>query len=625
MDQSSGVADIESVKSLCKENVDKILEKASEDDFDTDLENDVKPTGETPSEEQIYRLACEELGVSPMSYFIRHHNDTRLNLNYRCMSAKALKALSIALVTNTAVTILDLEHNGIDAEGVQYLMEMLAENCFIQTLNLSNNELRTQGAKVLCRKLPLNISLKCIKVAGNKFTNSDAAFFDDVLSINFRISELDLSYNEFGNKGAEFLGHMLANNESLERLNLSWNQIQTQGAVAISAGLRINITLKVLDLSCNGFGNEGALAIGETLKYNNTLLELNLSTNHINNEGVSNLCKGLDVNDNVKFLYLNNNPITAEGALRLLEVMQKNDKTNLETISIQNVLVNEKFMELLKGITDNHPQFQIEIRGVGGFVSGGRTHRLDPMKVIQNYLDKRKLRLSDFFRNMDKAGNMSVPVSDFRRALQQFNIPLDLIQVEELINKLDKENTGAIDYRNLVDTRKQMIQEHREQLRKEDSRQRKEKQKMQRVLMTFRNAIKAVTPRGSTVISSSQVKLPDIHPLKTSSSQHLSSTLLSPWHHVVVSSSSRHSMPTLNSVQVHQQLSHSRKNPFVPTARVGSSPTMHPTLQPKSRVHSLSCPSMISNIERIPAAGSSPATSFHIIQAAPLREIKTKR
>ncbi|XP_072893713.1 uncharacterized protein lrrc74a [Hemitrygon akajei] len=443
--------------------------------------------------------------------------------------------------------------------------------------------------------------------------------------INFRILELDLSYNEFGNKGAESLGHMLANNESLERLNLSWNQIQTQGAVAISAGLRINITLKVLDLSCNGFGNEGALAIGETLKYNNTLLELNLSTNHINNEGVSNLCKGLDVNDNVKFLYLNNNPITVEGALRLLEVMQKNDKTNLETISIQNVLVNEKFMELLKAITDNHPQFQIEIRGVGGFVSGGRIHRLDPMKVIQNYLDKRKLRLSDFFRNMDKAGNMSVPVSDFRRALQQFNIPLDLIQVEELINKLDKENTGAIDYRNLVNTRKQMIQEHREQLRREDSRQRKEKQKVQRVLMTFRNVIKAVTPHGSTVISSSQVKLPDIHPLKTSSSQHSSSTPLSSWHHVVVSNSSRHSMPTLNSVQVHQQFSHSRKKPFVPTARVGSSPATHSTFQPKSRVHSLSCPSMISNIERIPAAGSSPATSFHIIQAAPLREIKTKR
>ncbi|XP_051875581.1 leucine-rich repeat-containing protein 74A [Pristis pectinata] len=507
-------------------------------------------------------------------------------------------------------------------------MEMLAENCFIQTLNLSNNELRTQGAEVLCRMLPLNISLKCIKLAGNKLINSDAAFFDDVLSSNFRISELDLSYNEFGNKGAEFLGHMLANNESLERLNLSWNQIQTQGAVALSAGLRINITLKVLDLSCNGFGNEGALAIGETLKYNNTLLELNLSTNHINNEGVSNLCKGLDVNDNVKFLYLNNNPITVEGALRLLEVMQKNEKTNLEKISIQNVLVNENFMELLKGITNNRPQFQIEIRGVGGFVSGGRTHRLDPMKVIQDYLDKRKLRLSDFFRNMDKAGNMSVPVSDFRRALQQFNIPLDLIQVEELINKLDKENTGAIDYRKLVDTRNQMIQAHREQLRKEETRQRNEKQKTQRVLKTFRSAIKAITPRGSTVISSSQVKLPDIHPLKSSSSRHLSATPLSLWHRVVVSSSTRHSAPTLSSVQVHRQLSYSSKTPLVPAARLGSSPWTHSTSQPKmvpkSRVHSLSCPSVISNAERAPVSRSSPATSLHILQATPLREMKTK-
>ncbi|XP_055496206.1 leucine-rich repeat-containing protein 74A-like isoform X1 [Leucoraja erinacea] len=582
---SSLVYAVDSIESLCDEPMDRILERTSEDDFDTDVEIDVKSSGESQSEEQIYRKACEEVGVSPMSYFLRHYKDVRLNLNYRCISAKALKALSISLVTNTVVTILDLEYDGIDAEGVRYLMEMLAENCFIQTLNLSNNELRTEGADVLCQMLPLNISLKCIKLAGNKLIDGDAAFFDDVLSSNFRISELDLSYNEFGNKGAEFLGHMLANNESLEKLNLSWNQIQTQGAVAISAGLRMNITLKVLDLSCNGFGNEGALAMGETLKYNNTLLELNLSTNHINNEGVANLCKGMDVNDNVKFLYLNNNPITVQGAVRLLEVMQKNEKTNLETISIQNVLVNETFMDLLKPITANHPLFQIEIRGVGGLVSGGRTHRIDPMKVIQDYLDKRKLRLSDFFRNMDKLGTMTLPVSDFRKTLQQLKIPLDLIQVEELINKLDKENTGTIDYRKLVDTRKQMIHEQREQLRKEETRQRKEKQKAQRVLKTFRSAINAITPRSSTVISSSHFKLPDIHPLKSSSSQQLSSTPLSSWHHVVVSNSSRYSMPTLSNVQLHHQLSHSSKTPLVPGARLGSSP----------RIHSISQPKMVSN------------------------------
>ncbi|XP_060684990.1 leucine-rich repeat-containing protein 74A [Hemiscyllium ocellatum] len=476
----------------------QLLEKTSEDDYDTDVELDGKP-GETVTEEQVYRRACEEVGVSPISYYIRHHHDAHLNLNYRCMSPKAVKALSIALVTNTAVTTLDLEHDGINAEGVQYLMEMLVENCFIQTLNLSNNELRTWGVEVLCKLLPLNISLKCIKLSGNKLKCNAASYFADTLSSNFRISELDLSYNQFGDKGAEFLGQMLATNESLEILNLQWNQIQTEGAVALSAGLRMNITLKSLNLSYNGFGNEGALAMGETLKFNSTLLDLNLGSNHINNEGVNMLCKGLDVNENIKILCLSNNPITVDSAIRLLEVVRKNEKSNLEKININNVLVNENFMELLKSITQDRPQFVIETKGVGGSIAGSRKHRPDPMKVIQDYLDKHKLRLSDFFRNMDKAGNMSVPNSDFKKALQQFNIPLDLIQIEELLSKLDRDNTGSIDYRNLVDTRKRMIRDQREQLHKEETRQRKEKQKTQRVLKTLNSAMKAITPRNSFV------------------------------------------------------------------------------------------------------------------------------
>ncbi|GCB63279.1 hypothetical protein scyTo_0011593 [Scyliorhinus torazame] len=334
----------------------ELLEKTSEDDYDTDVDLEGKP-GETITEEQVYRKACEDVGVSPISYYIRHHHDVHLNLNYRCMSPKAVKALSIALVVNS----------------------------------------------------------------GNKLKSKDAAYFADTLSVT--------------------------TNESLEKLNLRWNQIQTEGAVALSAGLRMNVTLKVLDVSYNGFGNEGVLAMGETLKFNNTLLELRLDTNHINNEGVTMLCKGMDINDNVKLLCLSNNPITVDGALRLLEVVRKNDKSNLETIRLKNVLVNETFMELLKNITHDHPQFQIETKGIGGSIVGSQPGRTDPMKVIQDYLDKRKLRLSDFFRNMDKVGNMSVPVSDFRKALQQFNIPLDLVQVEELLSKLDHDNTGAIDYR----------------------------------------------------------------------------------------------------------------------------------------------------------------------------------
>lgn len=39
---------------------------------------------------------------------------------------------------------------------------------------------------------------------------------------------------------------------------------------------------------------------------------------------------------------------------------------------------------------------------------------------LKDYLDQRKLRLWDFFRNIDKDGTMRVPVADFRKAVQVF-------------------------------------------------------------------------------------------------------------------------------------------------------------------------------------------------------------
>lgn len=38
--------------------------------------------------------------------------------------------------------------------------------------------------------------------------------------------------------------------------------------------------------------------------------------------------------------------------------------------------------------------------------------------LFKDYLDQRKLRLWDFFRNIDKDGTMRVPVADFRKAVQ---------------------------------------------------------------------------------------------------------------------------------------------------------------------------------------------------------------
>ncbi|XP_017269184.1 leucine-rich repeat-containing protein 74A [Kryptolebias marmoratus] len=549
----------------------------SDNESDQDLEfDDYIKVNKEMSVAEVYIQACKLVGVVPVSYFIRNLGSPNMKLTHHGLGSLGCKALAIALVSDMHISNLELADNHIQAEGVKYLLELLRANFTIQHLNLSNNHLKSEGAEHVAKMLLDNISLKSIKLSGNGFTDDDAKHFADSLSANSRIKELDLSHNEFCGRGGEHLGQLLANNEGLEVLDLSWNHLRMKGAVAFSAGLKVNTMVKHLDLSWNGFGNEGALAMGEALKFNNTLVRLNLNNNCITNEGVTMLCRGLEYNDTLRVLLLAYNSLTVEGALALINVVKNTPKTALEEINICNVLVNENFVNLLEITYQEHPGLDVQYGGVGGFIAKKPPKRVDPMKVIQDYLDSRKLRLWDFFRNIDKDGTMRVPVADFRKAVQQSTIPLSRYQIEELIQRLDRDRTGIVDYRGLADTRKQMMRDHRRQLKKVESRQRKEKQKSDRILKTFQSAVEAVTPRSSIIISPGGAKE------ESSGPQPFSATPLSSWHHIVMSNSSRYSDTNLSSEHVHLPML-GGTSPYRPT----SSPAMRSYSQPNLLADSL--------------------------------------
>lgn len=87
-----------------------------------------------------------------------------------------------------------------------------------------------------------------------------------------------------------------------------------------------------------------------------------------------------------------------------------------------------------------------------------------------------------------------------------------------------------------------MMRDQRRQLRLEESRQKKEKQKNDRVLQTFKNAVEVATPRGSMLISPSQKSLAQLES-ESPPPTHLSSTPLSSWCYpatTVPSTSSQH-------------------------------------------------------------------------------------
>ncbi|KAM6459102.1 leucine-rich repeat-containing protein 74A [Liasis olivaceus] len=430
-------------------DVSEAAEEKREDSSDTDLEiEDAERSFATIKGAELYREACKLVGVIPVSYFIRNMEEPVMNLNHHGLGPKGTKAIAIALVSNTTITHLELEDNWILGEGTTYLVQMLRENCYIQEMNISHNHLNTDGAEAICGMFFNNISnIRAIRLAGNHFNDETAPYFSESLMANYRVIELDLSYNEFSEKAGELLGQMLANNESLEILNLSWNHLRLNGATALSAGLKVNGTLKILNLSWNGFGNEGAFALGEALKVNNVLTELDISNNHINNEGATKLCKGLEMNGNLRILKMSQNPLTVEGAIALLTSIRKNSRSRMEEINISNVLVNEGFVKLLDHVCEVRPELDIIHGGIGGRITRKLERQEDGMKLIQNYLGANKLKLWDFFRSMDKYGDMKIPVAEFRRTMMlQSKIPLNRMQVAELVRKLDQARTGYVDY-----------------------------------------------------------------------------------------------------------------------------------------------------------------------------------
>uniref|UniRef100_A0A8D2K8J8 Leucine rich repeat containing 74A n=1 Tax=Theropithecus gelada TaxID=9565 RepID=A0A8D2K8J8_THEGE len=422
--------------------------KPARENSETDLEIEDNEKFFTTGQKELYLEACKLVGVVPVSYFIRNMEESYVNLNHHGLGPRGTKAIAIALVSNTAVTKLELEDNCIMEEGVLSLVEMLQENYYLQEMNISNNHLGLEGARIISDFFERNSSsIWNLELSGNDFKEESAAPLCQALSTNYRIKKLDLSHNQFSDIGGEQLGQMLAINVGLTSLDLSWNNFHTRGAVALCNGLRGNVTLTKLDLSMNGLGNEGAVALGEVLRLNSCLVYLDVGGNDIGNEGASKISKGLESNESLRVLKLFLNPISMDGAILLTLAIKRNPKSRMEELDISNVLVSEQFMKTLDGVYAVHPQLDVVFKAVQG-LSAKKTIFLltNPMKLIQNYADQHKITVMDFFKSLNPTGTMKMSVDEFQKVMiEQTKVPLNQYQVREVIRKLD-EKTGMVNF-----------------------------------------------------------------------------------------------------------------------------------------------------------------------------------
>ncbi|XP_067910799.1 leucine-rich repeat-containing protein 74B isoform X2 [Heterodontus francisci] len=378
-------------------------EMLSEGRLDTDLDESANIYDRTGKAK--YKQACETYGVVPISYFLRNMNGTELLMMHYGLGPQGAKAISVSLITNTSVSKLNLKDNWLEAEGAKAVAEMLKENCYITDVDLSDNQLGVEGAKAIAMMVLENLTLLRIVLSGNYFDDHAAKYLAEAISNSHKLQFLDLSHNKIGNSLGEDLGNSLAENSGLEELDLSWNCLRGKGCIAIAEGLSDNVYLKVLNLSYNGFGNEGAKALGVALKVNNVLEQLNISNNHISPEGAVWLSIGLRSNTGLIVLNMARNPMQSAGCYGILKAIKENPKSALESLDFSDIRINNDFEDLFNDVKQQTPNLQV--------------------------------------KHEKNADQFKKPRS------KNAKVPLNEVEHQKLIDLLDKEKDGEIDFSEL--------------------------------------------------------------------------------------------------------------------------------------------------------------------------------
>ncbi|XP_067942893.1 leucine-rich repeat-containing protein 74A-like [Watersipora subatra] len=437
-------------------------------DYDTDLEIDDEELGDRSYLRREkhdttgalhYVRHCQEVGVVPVQFFLRHHKRTQFVMRYHGLGSRGAQALCIPLEKNTYITKLNLEGNDVESEGAISLCKMLSENLYITELNLAENGITANGASCLCQLMVANNRISHLDLSGNHLTDHDAVLFGEMLQKNITLKRLYLSYNNFGDLSGQVFKDALSNNDTLQVLDLGWNLFRTTGAILISDGVKENVGLKLLNLRMNGFGAEGAKAMAHALMHNRTLMNLDLSSNRIPLAGAVALGKGINSNEILTDIKLGCNPLTAAGALCLLAAVSGNENSEIKFIDLSDVYVNLDFMDMKhrligeRDIVIIHGSMEAEFKRTNKAAKKEYLKALllkNPITKIKDFMTENGLRLIDFFKQLDKDNSNSLSYDELKRGCEKYNIELSDTDIMKTFKLLDTDKSGDIDFQELV-------------------------------------------------------------------------------------------------------------------------------------------------------------------------------
>lgn len=290
-----------------------------------------------------------ETGGTGLAEIIRQKPIETLLLNGNRLHPSVIPLLSQVLLTNPALTRLDLDKCKIPNEHLTLLAKALLTNTQLAVLHLNETiplfpaerEMELPGgfaAAMMAQALVHNHALAILGLARNHLTAGDAYLIGEALKQNRTLIAIDLSDNPIGDEGAEAIATALLLNATLNRLDLGSCQLNEKGALAIAQALTAKHALTVLNLRNNcldkTFGSifgkllgtdyplqmldlencaltpAGSQAIGTALCTNSRLLSLKLSNNAFDNEAADCIANGLRENSTLEELSLFSGQLT---------------------------------------------------------------------------------------------------------------------------------------------------------------------------------------------------------------------------------------------------------------------------------------------------------------------------
>ncbi|RMX46112.1 hypothetical protein pdam_00009358 [Pocillopora damicornis] len=284
--------------------------------------------------------------------------------------------------------------------------------------------------------------------------------------------KLDLTDNYIEAAGGVALARMLLDNCYITEINLSENFLRSEGGLAFASMLLKNQSLTNdclahLNISWNGLSLLGCVALGRFLKKNEALESLDISNNRIGLLATQKLALGIAAHPNLKVLKIGKNPIGDGGVETLLNVIKAHRA--IKFLSLEDITVSPKIYDEIKEI-EKEKGVTIITGGIGGYK---RPKEMPPgMRILLTFIQDNRLRLVDWFNQFDKDHSGGISREEFKIGLKETGLVMTQRQLDRLIDFIDINDDGEIEYSELMRGREITIQEIRQE-KKIEERQRK--------------------------------------------------------------------------------------------------------------------------------------------------------